>query len=355
MAEEQKKIRVLVADDSFFVRKLLSELLDADPEIEVVSEAKDGIEAIAEAARWKPDVITMDYKMPKMDGARATRRILELPEPTPIIIMVSAYTKEGAEETLECLRAGAVDFVSKPSGEISLDIEKVKEEIIAKVKGAARARVKKFKSLKTKAVKKGRRTSEKAGKAVIIGASTGGPPVVEDILAEFPPNIGVALLVVQHMPKYFTESSARRMGRISSLRVKEAAQGDVLNSGTCYIAPGGRQTTLVVKGTGSLSKILFRVTRESAERKPTPSIDISMKSVAEIFQANSVGVILTGMGNDGVAGMRAMKAFGGHTVVQDPETAVVDSMPRAVIEQGLADVIVPPSKITRHIVALCAQ
>ena len=356
MTEGNRKIRVLIVDDSFFMRKLIRDLLSIDSEIEVVGEAKDGIEAVEEAARLLPDVILMDYSMPQMSGVEATGKILERPDPLPVILMLSAYTTEGADETLESLRAGAVDFISKPSGELSLDIEKVKEEIILKVKKLALVQVRKFEKIKiVKKTKNQKISSNKViAKVIVIGASTGGPPVLEDILSRMPANLNAILIIVQHMPKRFTETFAKRLDKISPLFVKEAEDGEVLKTGMAYVAPGGTHMKIEKgeKDNASRTDMVVRLTREPLEYGIWPAIDVSMMSAANYYPYEIMGIILTGMGDDGLEGMRAIKAVKGHTIVQDPATAVVGSMPKAVIEEGLADEILSPDEIAKRIIEL---
>lgn len=356
MIKKQDKIRVLIVDDSFFMRKLIREILNSDPEIEVIDEAKDGVEAIGKAARLEPDVIIMDYSMPQMNGAEAAKKILEKSEKLPVILMLSAYATEGAEATLECLRAGAVDFISKPSGELSLDIDKVKDEIIIKIKKLAQVRVKKFEKIKfVKKAKKPLIKIEKRGtKIIVIGASTGGPPILEDIFTNLPEDLNAVLIVVQHMPKYFTATFAKRLDKVSSLFVKEAEKGEVLKAGMAFIAPGGYHTKIErrKKENGLESEIVINLTKDPAEYGFWPSIDVLMMSVAQYYPYEIIGILLSGMGGDGVEGLRAIKSVNGYNIVQDPNTAVVASMPEAAIKEGLADEILSPEKIAERIVEL---
>lgn len=349
MSGDSKKIRVLIVDDSFFMRKLLRELLISDADIEVVGEARNGEEAIIKAGNLKPNVLTMDYKMPNLDGAVAAEMILKEVSPPPAIIMLSAYTKEGAEETLKSLRAGAVDFILKPSGEISWDIEKIKGEILEKVRVAAHAKVRKFPELKTEV--KEIAPARSAFEAVVIGASTGGPPVLEDILTGLPPIFKFAVLVAQHMPKEFTKSFADRLNNISSFPVKEAEDGEIIKQGVCLVAPGGRHMKISLdehqKARVKLTKI-----EEGVHNGLHPSIDVLMQSAAEAYKGNVIGVLLSGMGEDGVEGMRSIKSAHGHTIVQDPETAVVDSMPQKAIGEGLADEVLHPNNISKRLSGL---
>lgn len=347
-----RKVRTLIVDDSFFVRKLLRELLSSDDGIAVAGEARDGLEAVEEARRLKPDVITMDYRMPGLNGAEAAERILASVEPAPVILMISAYTREGAEETLRSLRAGAVDFIAKPSGEVSLDIKAISSEIIAKVKQLARAKVRRPRGPSPGAAAKARPRKDGA-QVVVIGASTGGPPVIEDLLSRVPADLKAAFLVVQHMPPYFTATFAERLNRTSPFQVKEAEDGDVVRRGLALLAPGDFHMKIEKKRVGGGVERVIRLTKEPPVHELRPSIDVTMASAAENFPAPVIGVILTGMGADGSAGAAAIRRAGGRAIVQDPETAVLDSMPRSVMRAALADEILAPEGIVKRLVELC--
>ncbi len=346
------KIRVLIVDDSFVMRTLLAEILNVDPEIEVVGMARDGETAIKEAKRLKPDAILMDYLLPKIDGAQATEQILKSENHPPAIIMISAFTKEGAEVTLKSLRLGVADFVLKPSGEVSLDIGKVRVEIISKIKIAVHARILKFHRIKEKKVKKIEGNSENVSAIVVIGASTGGPPLIENILEKFPSDFGATILVVQHMPKHFTETFSERINKISPLVVREAQEGETIKTSHAFIAPGNMQ--MEIEKVKKIKNICLKINliQELKSCHSCPSIDVTMISLAYARPSKIIGVILTGMGEDGLKGMKAIKAVGGHTIVQDPKTAAVDSMPKAVIEAKLADEVLPPEKIAEKIMEL---
>ncbi len=351
MADSQK-IKVLLVDDSFFMRGMLREILAQDTEIEVVGEAKDGEEAVELAERLKPDVVTMDFNMPKLNGAEATRRLLQKNGPVPAVLMISAYTKEGADETLQSLRAGAVDFVTKPSGELSLDIEIIADEIVRKIKIASQARVQTFKDIKAR--KKNKSTHFRAPKTVVvIGASTGGPPLVENILHELPGNLEAAVIVVQHMPKFFTESFARRINEISFLPAHEAVAGEELRAGMVYVAPGNFHISFTsFSKDGQKSALFFSLTPEKPHTGLS-SIDAAMMAIAQHFSGNVIAILLTGMGSDGLNGVATLKKTGAYVIAQDPETAAVESMPNAIIDAKLADVILPPAKIAKKIVEMC--
>ncbi|MBT4153134.1 MAG: chemotaxis response regulator protein-glutamate methylesterase [Candidatus Magasanikbacteria bacterium] len=343
-------IRVLVVDDSFFMRKLLTELISAAPDMEVIGEAKNGIEAVGYAAQLHPDVITMDYNMPEMTGAEAVLQILALPlKKKPRIIMLSAYTTEGAKETFNSLRAGAVFTIQKSSGEISLDIKTIQEEIFSKIRQAYRAKVQVRPPLKEKTVSH-KSPLLPAEHVVIIGSSTGGPPVVEDILLALPQSIKAPIIIVQHMPAFFTKTFAQRLDRLVPFDVKEAYEGAVLHGGSVYIAPGGKHLRLGKKNGSSVCLL----TDEDPVHGLKPSIDVTMQSAAPLFKEKIIGIELTGMGKDGQSGMKDIKKHGGLTLVQNPYSAVIASMPQSVIDAGAADEILSPKQIAEKITSICS-
>lgn len=347
-----EKIKVLIVDDSFFMRKLLRELLEADPELEIVGEARDGTEAVGEVVRLSPDVVTMDYNMPRMNGAETIKHIFNATDRRPAVIMLSATTTQGAEETFACLRAGAIDYIVKPSGELSLDIETIGDEIIAKIKVASRAHIRKFEPIPAFQGKK-RKRNESSQMIVAIGASTGGPPVLEDIVSRLPGELNAAVLITQHMPPNFTRSFAERLDRVSELIIHEAVEGEEVKNGMGYVAPGGYHMVLRPMRDGDTVKNLIHLTLDPPVNNFRPSVDVMLRSVAENGCTNKcIGVILTGMGEDGREGMRALKAVGGHIFAQDPKTAAVGSMPNAVIGAGLADKVLPPEEISKMILRL---
>lgn len=349
---QRNKIKVLIVDDSFFMRKLLRELLEVDPDIEIVGEARDGAEAIGEVVRLSPDVVTMDYNMPRMNGADTVCHILNDTGRRPAVIMLSATTTQGAEETFACLRAGAVDYIVKPSGELSLDIETIAEEIIAKVKVASRAHIRKYEPLQVYVGKKNRR-NESSQQIIAIGASTGGPPALEDIVSKLPGSLGAAVLITQHMPPNFTRSFAERLDRVSELVIHEAMEGEEVKNGMGYVAPGGYHMVLRQEKNGALVKNFIHLTLDPPVNNFRPSVDVMFRSVAQNGYMNkTIGVILTGMGEDGREGMRTLKDAGAHVFAQDPKTAAVASMPNAVINAGLADEVLPPEAIAQRILDL---
>ena len=340
----QRKIKVLIVDDSFFMKKLLRDLFLSDSQIEVIGEAKDGAEAVGEAIRLKPDVITMDFHLPKMNGAEATREILKNNKQNPpAIIMLSAYAKNGAIETMECLDAGAIDFIAKPSGEVSLDIDKIKDDLLSKIHNASRLKIKcQFKNVFKKQVK-GLHESKALEKIVVIGSSTGGPLLVEEIISKLPKKINFALVIAQHMPAFFIPLFAKRLSKLCDIDVLEPTDGQEIQTGKIYILPADKFSSVKILE-GSL-RPFFSFSEIVNYIGPRPPINCFLTSCALYYKKNCLAVILTGMGDDGLDGSKEVKNQGGKVIVQDPETAVVSSMPNEVINANLADRIVKPKDI----------
>jgi two-component system chemotaxis response regulator CheB len=355
--EKLGKIKVLIADDSALMRREIRRILESDPEIEVVAAAKNGKEAIELARKLCPDVIALDINMPVMDGLTALQNIvMELKIP---VVMISSLTQEGAYTTYRALELGAVDFVGKPSGTISLDIDKLSVEIILKIKAASNANrnalgLKRFKqTIKQPPDKKERYipTHSSVGKIVVIGESTGGPNAIMDILPAFPPDIGVPVLIVQHMPGTFTPSFAKRLDKNCAIDFKEAEDGDILKPNKGFLAPGGLQTIVTLEKESG--EPVIKLSKEPRDLIYKPSVDITMKSVLKTFQGkNIIAVILTGMGADGADAMLEIRKAGGRTIVESEETCVVFGMPRETIKRGGAEFILPSYKIGEKIVEL---
>jgi len=351
---EANKIRVLVVDDSAFMRKAISIMIADDPEIEVVGLAHNGEEGLQKVHELSPDLVTMDIEMPRMDGLTALRKIM-LEKPTPVM-MVSSLTTEGAEATLEALDLGAVDFIPKQLSYVSLDIIKIKQDLIAKIKHISRRKyLVTARSLSRRAtaslagskpkarprpvalpilaMPSARRTGTKAMRVVAIGTSTGGPPALQLVVPVLPKQFPVPVLIVQHMPATFTKTLAQRLNTLSVLQVKEAEEGDRLDAGMVFIAPGDRH--MLVRQQGANRYI--HLSHEPADSLYKPSVDVMMTSVAESFRGCTLGVIMTGMGHDGLEAIRKIKKEGGLVIAQDEATCVVYGMPRAIVEAGLAD------------------
>jgi two-component system, chemotaxis family, protein-glutamate methylesterase/glutaminase len=348
-------IKVLVVDDSFFMRKLISDILNSDPKIKVVDTAKNGTDALKKIKQLQPDVVSLDYIMPEMGGLSTLKQIMK-ENPTPVV-MLSAYTKEGADVTLKCLHAGAVGFVLKPSGAISLDIEKIKEQLINEIKTAAKASLSVIKHVRAILAKRPviHPISPRAvvrERVVAIGSSTGGPAALEVVLTKLPFNIPAAILIVQHMPTKFTKSLAQRLDARTEIEVKEAEEGDLVEPGKAYIAPGDCHMIIKKKMIGGKVKAVISLNKNAPVHYLRPSIDVLMKSVAEVYGKNTVGVILTGMGEDGAEGMKAIKAAKGKTIVQNKATSLIYGMPEQVVKNGDADDVLPLSRISKRIVGV---
>ena len=341
-------IKVLVVDDSLFMRTLISDILNSDPEIKVIDTAKDGIEAVEKMPKIKPDCITLDLAMPVWDGLTTLKHIID-EYPTPVVIL-SAYSKKDADITMKCLNAGAVGFVLKPSGELSLDIKYVKHQLLEEVKAASKVNLKRVKSLIAKKPKKRKCKLISTNKIVIIGASTGGPQTLELVLPSLSIDFCAPVIVVQHMPNsFFTQSLAEHLNDNCELKVKMIENNETIQAGTVYLIPSGYRMILAPLAT--TKKIISSLSKEEKSEILSPSIDLAMKTVAQVYKEKTVGIILTGMGEDGVEGMKAIKEADGETIVQD-ESSIIFGMPKAVFDAGYADKMLPAPKIASTMVDL---
>lgn len=349
------KIRVLVVDDSAFARFAIAKRISSDPEIEVVGHARDGIEALDLTRSLQPSVITMDVTMPRMDGMDAVEKIMK-ECPTPIV-MVSALTTEGAQVTIRSLELGAVDFFCKPSVVSPVGSRESAEELIAKIKTAAGIDRSRLLSMakpshkidtpqSVKAARPKKQPASVQRKVVVVGASTGGPRALTDIIPQLPGDIAAAILVVQHMPEGFTKTLAERLDSLSELDVKEAERGDVIRPGIVLFAPGGRHMTIDAEGKINLNQ-------GPLECGLRPAANITMECAVDVYGSAVLGVVLTGMGNDATRGCGLVKKAGGQVIVQHKSTCVVYGMPKAVVEAGFADAILPLPKIPEEIVKRC--
>jgi two-component system, chemotaxis family, protein-glutamate methylesterase/glutaminase len=350
------KIRVLIVDDSALMRRALKEIIMTDPSLEVVGTARDGQDAIEKVCELMPDVVTMDINMPVMDGLTSMQYILS-DYPQVAVLMISSLTAEGALTTFEALELGAFDYVGKPSGTVSSNIHIVGREIIQKVKLAyksvnrksIRDRVQRSSSIITpkrqEVIKKPEFIRNKElSKVVVIGISTGGPGTLMEVLPMLPQDLKAAVIIIQHMPPSFTASFAKRLNDACSIPVKEAEAGDVLQNGRGYLGCGGYQ--LVVRGEGGALRL-----PSTPNTIFMPSVNVTMNSVLEVYGGrNVVGVLMTGMGDDGADAMVKIRQAGGITIAEDESTAVVFGMPREAIERGGAEIIVPSYKIADAIV-----
>lgn len=337
-------IKVLIIDDSLFIRSLVSDFLNEDPHIKVVDTASSGQEAMRKIPNSRPDCIILDLAMPGWDGLTTLKHIMH-DFPTPVVIL-SAYSQEDADITLECLELGAISFVLKPSGELSLDIEKIKERLIQEVKAAAGVNLKRF---KTRIAKRPPHPSRKLlveDKIIVVGASTGGPQTLELVLPSLPSDFSIPILIVQHMPnRFFSESLSRHLNKNCLLKVNVASDNETISAPTVYLAPGGSHLRVE-------NRTIF-LTKVSPDTL-SPSIDMAMQSIAKVYQENSIGIILSGIGDDGLEGMRSIKKAGGRTIVQD-ESALIFGMPKVVIDAGLADKVLPAEEIGRAILEEYAE
>ena len=343
----QKKFRVLVVDDSAFMCKVLETIFNADEHLQVVGKARDGREAIALAETLKPDVITMDLNMPHLDGLQATAHIMTS-NPRPIVV-VSSETREGAASTLKALELGAIEFVTKPSGGIDLDMQSVKEDLLRKVRMAAKVRVVRTASRMAHGVQSlaakplpanptprpttpaTNFSSDMRFPVVVLAASTGGPATVMRMAPGFTRDFPAAVFLVQHMPSSFTSQYALQLAEFTNIRVKEAEHNESVQPGVLYICPGGHHLRVAPTGRIQLDATTGRIDGY------LPNIDVTMESVAAFAGAMSIGVVLTGMGGDGARGSRAIKTAGGLVLAQDEATSVIFGMPDEAIKTGVVE------------------
>jgi two-component system chemotaxis response regulator CheB len=341
-----RQIRVLVVDDSAFIRTALTRMIESDPLLSVVATAIDGREALEKIVTVRPDVVTLDVEMPVLDGLETLRRLMRN-HPCPVI-MVSSATQEGAEATLEALDIGAFDYVAKPPSCASLDIVKVRDDLIAKLKAAATLSMRRP-NLQVEAAPPSVQQLDPAYPIpglVVIGSSTGGPKALQQILPMLPADLPVGLLIVQHMPPGFTAPFARRLDGLCNISVREANAGDVLAPGMAYIAPAGQHMTVIRRGA---AKFTLNISPFPEETLHKPSVDVTMLSAAESCSSLSMGIIMTGMGADGMEGMKAIARAGGLTVGQNEATCAVYGMPRSCAEAGVLRRIVPLNNIPKQI------
>jgi two-component system, chemotaxis family, protein-glutamate methylesterase/glutaminase len=346
---KRRSVRVLVVDDSALMRKLIPQMLAADETIDVVGTAMDGSFCLKKIEELKPNVVTLDLEMPGMNGIDALKEIMRR-EPVPVIVF-SSHSTEGASVTMKALGLGAFDFVTKPK-DATAHMAETARELIAKVKAAAECKLKP--RLPTGATPKPEKVAVAAGsptKIVGIGVSTGGPQALEFVLSQLPGDFPGAIVVVQHMPDGFTDMFARRLDEVCTLRVKEAQSGDMLQPGRVLICPGNRHMKVKRLPLGDIA-ILSDEPRVNGHR---PSVDVLLRSIAEEFHANAVGVVMTGMGDDGAEGLGLMKKAGSMTIAQSEESCVVYGMPKAAIERGYAVRVVGLDVMGSTLQAVCGR
>lgn len=349
-----KNIGVLIVDDSVLMRRILSDIISSDEGMEVVGVARNGLGAVKKTASLNPDVVLLDIEMPEMDGLAALTHIMK-ETPTPVV-MVSALDARNADIVLQSLDKGAVDFVSKPRGmSITVFDDEDSRRLIEVVKNAAFANISPQKPVEK--VHEEPETAEEpsfivpliAPLIVVVGASTGGPKTITDLFTSLPHNVPAYLLVVQHMPRGFTESFAKRLGSSTGFQVVEAKDGEPLEVGKVIVARGGDHMVIEKRGLKSYIVRLDRGPRVNAVR---PSVDVTMESAAEVFGSDAIGVLLTGMGSDGAIGMSKIKKEGGRTIAEDESSCIIYGMPKAAASLGAADHILPLRKIPLQIMDL---
>lgn len=348
-------LRVLVADDSAFMRKVISQILASDPSIKVVDTARNGQEAVDKAKLLKPDLITLDIEMPVMDGLAALKKIrLECPEPRPAVLMCSTLTSAGSHEALRALRLGASDVIAKDANLLAGNASTMQAELLGKVRAILEHRVVRLPgapgTAAASAVKAGGvfKLGNRPVGLVLIGSSTGGPPVLEKILTRLPADFPVPVVVAQHMPAMFTKSVAERLDQTCAITVVHGDQEYELHPGTAYISQGGRHGRVVRRG----GKLYFNVSDEPAAALYRPSVNELFSSAAKCDVRGVLAMVLTGMGDDGSVGAKELRAAGGVIVAQDAASCVVYGMPRAVVENGAAEAALTPDELTAVLVGL---
>ena len=350
------KVKVLVVDDSAVIRQLLSEILAQDEGIEVVGSAPDPYVAREKIKRLNPDVLTLDVEMPRMDGITFLRNLMRL-RPMPVV-MVSTLTEKGATVTMEALSIGAVDFIAKPKMDQAARLHDYAEELVSKVKSAAQARVRPYVPTGSRAVERAHVVDPRfagwlegglARDLIAIGASTGGTEAIKDVLVGLPSN-APGIVIAQHIPPEFSRSFAERMHRCSALSVKEAEDGDVIERGHAYIAPGGYHLRVQRQG----GRLVCRLDQGERVNRHRPSVDVLFDSVVETVPRRAVGVLLTGMGRDGAEGLLRLHQAGARTLCQDEASSIVWGMPGEAVKLGAADAVLSLEAMAEALVRSCS-
>ncbi|WP_096269871.1 protein-glutamate methylesterase/protein-glutamine glutaminase [Paucisalibacillus globulus] len=340
-------IRVIVIDDSAFMRKMISDILETDNRIQVISTARNGVDGLKKIIELSPDVVTLDVEMPIMDGITALEHIMEQ-HPVPVV-MLSSLTKDGTINTMKAITNGAVDFIPKPSGSISLDITTIEHEIINKVIAASKVNLSDS-NVSVRSPKINRAKLKHPTTMVFIGASTGGPRALQRLILDLPKDFSCPVLVVQHMPAGFTKSLADRLNNLSDLHIKEATHGEIIKDRTIYIAPGDYH--MKIRRAGTVHAI--ELTQESLRAGHRPAVDIMLESAANLSQVNKLAVILTGMGSDGSKGIEILKKTDPETTViaESKESAIINGMPNAAVKTNAVNYIVHIQQMGEMIHAL---
>ncbi len=345
-------VKVLIVDDSSFARLSITRQLTADPEIDVVGVARNGIEALEKMKALQPNVVTLDVEMPRMDGLQTLSHIMA-EQPTPVV-MLSSLTGEGTTTTIRALELGAIDYYLKSSPASPVAPFGLGDSLVTKVKVAAKVGASKLRTLVRtvqprrvdKTATAPRRSPAPPRKTIIIGSSTGGPNALYQVLPDLPADIPASMLVVQHMPPSFTKSLADRLNQLSEVEVREASAGDTLVAGRVLVAPGDYHMTVSPDGK-------IRLNQEAPVLGLRPAVDVTMKSAASVYGEATIGVILTGMGSDGTKGAAAIRSAGGRVTTQDEASCIVYGMPRSVVESGNSDAIVTLPRMAHEILRMC--
>ncbi|MDW7732980.1 MAG: chemotaxis response regulator protein-glutamate methylesterase [Methanolobus sp.] len=361
-------INVLVVDDSALMRKVISDILTEDEEFKVIATARNGLDAVEKVERLRPDVVTLDIEMPELDGLHALGYIMsECPTP---VVMLTAIDSKSAERTLSAFEYGAVDFIQKPSGNISLNIADIAQSIRLKVKMASKVDLKKLgfmeehvnrsrENIGIKTEKKPLNNLESTKrrplsrqKILAIASSTGGPRALEQVVPKLPGDLNIPVVIVQHMPAGFTASLAQRLDTQSKLKVCEAKDGDVVQNGVVYLAPGNYHMEIIQKNVNGRSSEVISLNQKPREQGVRPCANILFKSLVPIYGQNILSVILTGMGADGADGAEEIKKAGGRVITENEKSCVVYGMPKVVVQRGLSDSVVALEKISDEIVTM---
>ncbi len=365
------KIKIIVVDDSAFMRKAISDMIESESNFEVVAKLRDGRELVEKVDKYNPDLITLDVHMRDLDGLATLKELKRLGKNYPVL-MLSSSTTEGSELTLECLDNGAISFITKPSGSISLDIAKVKNNLIEQIKSITSNINSRKKLTSLEANKNNPITNNEAVlnnlntikeknihrvnivpknkkiDAVVIGASTGGPKALQEVLTKLPENLGVPVFVVQHMPEGFTKVFSERLDKACKMKVVEAAEGMRISNDTIYIAKGGQHMTVGLNN-------LIHLNEEPPIWGVRPAVDKLFNSAIKVYRGNLISVILTGMGRDGADGTANIKDNGGITISEDKSTCTIYGMPKAAFETGKVDLVVPLNEVAENIVKIVKQ
>ncbi len=342
-----ERIKILIVDDSAFMRKSLEIMLKEEPTFEIVGKANNGLQAVELNKKLSPDIITLDIEMPVMDGLTALEKIMK--EKPTSVLMVSSLTTDGAEATLKALELGAVDFIPKGMSYVNMNITKVKQDLHTKIKSIVRRQRLKRLASRSRGTAAQSRTFVKEPvhknfRAVAIGISTGGPLSLQKVIPVLRGDLHVPVFIVQHMPPKFTFSLAQRLNSLSKINVKEAEDGETVQPGMVYIAPGGKHMTLQKN-----SPLKIRLSDYPKDTLHKPSVDVMVSSLVETFGRDLFCTIMTGMGHDGLEGVKKLKQVGGYCVAQDEASSVIYGMPKAIVDNNLADAILPLEKIPEFI------